>query len=222
MVGQFFESMDRGVTARGASEPELRVDLLVSAIERAASSYPAAIDHNFSIIDGSRKGEFMNSAFALMKVEFKRGQSTRRTAYNMQPASALVDVIGSGARSFRDTHIRWQAGDAGGTSRAVYSAFAESLRVGGHPRSGGPPQLVGLIRKGPAKSFGVIWNGGRYFGGMEIVNSSAETPVRWHNELFELCNPATLTRIGGAQSQPSPRGSREDMDAVRRQPRPLP
>jgi hypothetical protein len=192
-------------------DPDLRLDLLVSAVERAARSYPAAVDHSFSIIYGSRRGEFMSSAFALMKVTFDKGHPAGRVIYDIPTGSGLVEVTGSGADKLRDTYIQWQARDVGGPSRAVYSAFAEHLRIGGDPKSGGPPQLVGLHRKGPAKTFGVVWNGKRYFGGMEVVKSGKEAPVRWHNELFELCDPNTLELADGAQRQPLPRTHGADL-----------
>jgi hypothetical protein len=222
VLGQFFESMDRAVTGAGVAGPEQRLDMLISAVERAAVSYPVAIDYAFSIMYGSRQGEFMSSSFSLTQVTFDRGRPPSRTTYAIPQASGLIDVIGTGADAFRDVYAQWQARDSGGTSRAVYSAFTEHLGLGRDPKSGGPPQVVGLIRKGPAKTYGVVSNGNRYFGGMVIINASNAISVRWHNDLFELCEPATLALAAGAQRQPRPKSHEEDLSTPRKRRIPLP
>jgi hypothetical protein len=66
----------------------------------------------------------------------------------------------------------------GGTSRAIYAEFVDSLQAGGDPSSGGAPHLVVIYRQEAARSIGVIHQGIRYFGGL-----SAQDAVDY--EMFE-------------------------------------
>lgn len=123
----------------------------------------------------------------------------------MPARSGLLAALGSGAKPFKQTLKQWDASEVGGTSRAFYSAFAAALTDGSDRSSGGPPQLVGLYRIGGGRSFGTVWQGKRYFLGTEVKDAVQVSPVQWHNELFEICDPLTLTRKGDAQPQPMPR-----------------
>ena len=219
ILGQYFESMDGGVVPNYLADSEAQLASLVSAIEIAARSYPPSIDHDFSVLFGMRVGDLMDSTFTLSAITFTNGRLANRTDHDIPEQSALIAAVGSGADRFRDVLIQWQARDSGGTSRAVYSAFAEHLVLGGDPQSGGPPQLVGLIRRGSARMIGVVWQQKRYFCGMEIAESATSSPIRWHNDLFELCDPG---RTGPTQLQPLPRNHREDLAVFRRRRLPLP
>src|SRR5690349_5803581 len=77
--------------------------------------------------------------------------------------SGVIAVLGSGSHNVQVPLDEWAASHSGGTSRAVFSAFCDSLRSGDDPFSGGPPQLVGLWRKSPPQTFEVIWQQRRYF-----------------------------------------------------------
>jgi hypothetical protein len=96
--------------------------------------------------------------------------------------------------------------EVGGTSRSVFSAFADHIKSGVDPYTGGPPQLVGIYRVGPAKIFGTIWNRRRFLSGMEVIDVSDERRLNWHNDPFELCNPLTMQLRETAQPQPRPKG----------------
>jgi len=71
--------------------------------------------------------------------------------------------------------------------------------------SGGAPQLVGIWRKGPARTFGFWWHGKQYFAGLEMPVGSNVSRVDWFNHRFERCDPMTGRRLEGAQRHNKPR-----------------
>ena len=55
------------------------------------------------------------------------------------PSSASLVIGGSGAASSEPPNTFWQESAHANTSRAVFSAFCESLQRGGDPLTGGAP-----------------------------------------------------------------------------------
>jgi hypothetical protein len=73
--------------------------------------------------------------------------------------------------------------------------------------SGGGPQLVGLYRKGPGRTFGTVFGGKRYFAGAPVARDAASSDtVEWRNELFERVDGVTARRLDGAQPHARPSG----------------
>ena len=119
-------------------------------------------------------------------------------------SSGIMAVLGSGRAAFQASYDRWQHSDAAGTSRTVFSALGDAMRAGVDPNTGGPPQLVGLYRIGSGRTFGIIWEGKRYFYGTEVKHAARFETVNWHNELFEIGDPGSLGRRIDSQPQPRP------------------
>ena len=119
----------------------------------------------------------------------------------MPEGSASLTVAGTGAEEVRMALDHWNRSPAANTSRAVFSAFCEALASGGDSLSGGPPQLVGLQRIGPGRSFGIVANNQRYLSGADVHSDEYANlnGVDWFNEQFERVNPATRKRLAGAQ-----------------------
>jgi hypothetical protein len=69
------------------------------------------------------------------------------------------------------------------TSRIIFRAFCDALRAAEDRQSGGAPQLVGLYRSGPAKTFGIFSQAEATFLGLNVRFSGAD--VEWRNEDFE-------------------------------------
>ena len=89
--------------------------------------------------------------------------------------------------------------------RSVFSSFCDAIESPADKLSGGPPQLVGLYRKGLARPFGIIHKGKRYFNGLPVPDSANLGAVEWRNCSFEICGN-TMQRRAGAQRQPRPSG----------------
>jgi hypothetical protein len=120
---------------------------------------------------------------------------------SMPDGSASLTVAGSGSREVRAALDLWNRSAAANTSRAVFGAFCEALALGRDVYSGGPPQLVGLRRTGPGRSFGIAVNNQRYLSGADVHSDEYThlVGVEWFNERFERVNPETRKRLAGAQ-----------------------
>jgi hypothetical protein len=208
-LSQISEMVDADLLATASERCDICLARVASVLSTALETYPAAVKREFDVLYCIREGEGVPSRFHLWQLTFAPSASPRVSLISMPESSAVVAILGSGAPSVHIHLKQWDASDAGGTSRAAFSAFCDSLDAAGDPHSAGPPQLVGLWRKGAAQTFGMIWEQRRYFYGTE-VNTIAVNDVRCYNSRFELCDPYTLARKPGAQPQPRPKGLRRE------------
>jgi len=205
-LSQITELIDSDLLPGGPSDPvDKCTDQIVSTIESALKTYPAAAKQPFDVLYCMREGEFIPSRFHLRQITFDPIAGTRVSSIEIPGCSQVVAVLGSGSKVVRMHLSDWNSSDVGGTSRAAFSAFCDSLRSGSDPYSGGPPQLVGLWRRSAPRTFGIIWQQRRYFYGVETEAKGAQNEVRWYNELFEICDPHTLAGNPSAQRQPRPK-----------------
>ncbi len=178
---------------------------IVSILESAFRTYPSAAKQKFDVLYCMREGEHMQSRFHVRQITLDTSGSAKILPFQLPSQSEVLAILGSGSQSVQARLDEWAASDSRGTSRAVFSAFCDSLRSGADPLSGGPPQLVGLWRKSPPQTFGMIWQQRRYFYGLEASAPTSQDGVQWFNDLFEICDPITLARKPGAQPQPRPK-----------------
>jgi hypothetical protein len=164
-------------------------------------TYPEQEHRDFSIVLASRYGVGMAARFRVAVMTFQASDRTWQMREEpMPPNSASLLVQGSGASEIRAAERLWQASDHAHTSRAVFSAFCESMQLGGDPSTGGGPQLVGLHRVGNGKNFGVVFRGRRYLSGAVIDRKmAAASTTLWFNERFERCNGERMARLSTAQ-----------------------
>jgi hypothetical protein len=205
VLGQLVELIDSGLVFEPRTAPEVCFERLVDVMMASLTSYPNKQRKGFSVLYGVRFGEGLGCELRLFSVEFRPPQTPAKCEIYFPSQSGLLAVLGSGSASFRRSYNRWTSSDVGGTSRSVFSALSDSLREREDPQSGGPPQLVGLYRQRNGRSFGVIFEGTRYFYGTRVSESVPVNEVKWHNELFEICDPETRARMPTAQPQPRPR-----------------
>jgi len=209
-LGQIVEMIDLGMLADVEGDVNACLERIMGVLSWALASYPSsAIRHGFQVLYGAREGVGLTSRFHVWLISFNGASKLTTEMISLPAKSGLAKILGSGERSFRSHLKQWESSDVGGTSRAVFSAFADSLREGADPASGGPPQLIGLYRTGGGKIFGVVWKGRRYFYGTDVQTLPSTKAVNWHNELFEICDPITLDRKPGAQPQPRPQSLRK-------------
>lgn len=172
-----------------------------SLVRRLWQQYPHQEHHDFSIIMAARLGEKMTARFYVAVMAFNaKAQEWHLREEAMPRVSSSLIHAGSGADEILAAESLWQASAHAGTSRAVFSAFCESMRTGADPHTGGGPQLVGLRRIGTGMTFGVVYDGRRHLSGAVVGRGSAAlTSVDWFNELFERVDGARMARLTDAQ-----------------------
>lgn len=194
------EQVDRGMLS--ASPGSRGHQAIKRAIRTLWSDYPHSQRQDLGIAIGSRSGDRMSARFLLSILTYsKRDDTWQLTKIPMPKESAALHIDGSGSTEVRKAQQLWDTSEAGRTSRAVFSAFCESVATGNDRSSGGAPQLVGLHRIEPAKTFGVLYNKKRYISGRSVSRSDvvSMTAVSWFNELFEIVDPLKKRREPGAQ-----------------------
>jgi len=203
-LSQIIDLIDSGVFFSNGASPEEKVELIVTALELAADGYPAAEKREFSILFGTRFGSGMKSEFRTYTAAFAAGKSSCVNELKIPPRSQRLIALGSGKDKLEPYLQRWATSDVGGTSRSIFSSFCDFLRSHEDAQTGGPPQLVGLFRQGPGRPFGIVWDEKLYLMGMAMPRQSASVTFDCYNDLFELCSAVTLSRVEGAQRQPTP------------------
>lgn len=204
-LSQIAEMIDSELLVSQPEDADGLSERIASVMASAFRSYPATAKRGFEVLYCMRRGAAVPSEFYLRRITFNPGTEPCISTIEIPGRSQVVAILGSGTPSVQKHLGRWQASDVGGTSRAAFAAFCDSLRSGDDPSSQGPPQLVGLWRKGAALTFGTIWQERRYFYGTEVEPPSGGD-LRWYNELLEIADPKTLARREDAQPQPRPRG----------------
>jgi hypothetical protein len=170
------------------------------AIRRLWIDYPHKERRNMGILMASRAGEGWGSTFSLSTLTFDaRTSEWKLTPITMPSGSARLRIAGSGTKQIEKASLLWAASPERRTSRAVFGAFCDALHAGGDDKSGGPPQLVGLHRAGPAKTFGIVYQRNRYLAGAKIQKGDASNEIEWFNELFERVDGRTKLLLPGAK-----------------------
>ena len=207
ILGQYFALLDSGTIDEQSYESSQRIDLLYQYLRRASESMPNKFHEDFSIIYMSRESEFMDSVFKTHIFKFKKSAECKWERQEIPPPeeSSLLEVQGSGEESYWKASRSWEQSEHKRTSRSLYSAFVDSIKSDEDPRSGGPPQLVGLYRKDPGRLFGTIHDGERFLNGLQIHDEIPDdSRVEWRNEVFERVSGNTKSRLLEAQTHKRP------------------
>ena len=206
VLHQMIDLIHAGVLFHNSDSAEQRhhkaMVVVRSAIERRSSA-PVS---SFSIFHGARDGEFMQSKFRLWRTRYSSNTNDwiDDELDLIQGQSYLAHIDGSGAASVSRFDKQWQGTVARGTTRAAISAFCDALNRGLDQFTGGPPQLIGMWRKGGAKQFGFIWCGKRYLAGAEVPSGSQFNNVDWFNQRFERYDGEHIRRLRGAKKHVRP------------------
>jgi hypothetical protein len=175
-------------------------------LESALESYPETRRNAFSLLHCSREHSGMNSRFHLWETRWAPPNAWFDYKHHLPEESSLIAALGSGKETVVELDQKWRASDAGGTSRAVFSAFCEAISSNQDWRSGGPPQLVGLYRRGSGEQFGIIHEGGRHLSGLLVTLEIASVlRVEWRNNLFERCDAMSMKLKSGAKRHARPK-----------------
>jgi hypothetical protein len=199
LLSHFVSALDSG--AFRYSTGRARFGALRELAKTTWASYPSApLSGPFSLVHGTRDGEGISASFLVNVLHCSSGQGwIEESIRPPEESSKLILSLGSGRDAIAAAASMWEKSTAAGTSRAVYSSFVRSIQSRRDPASGGSPQLVSLIRIGNGQTNGIIFEGGRYLGGIPIGEGDLGDDITWFNEFFERCDATTMTRKPGAQ-----------------------
>ena len=203
---QMIDLVNAGIIFSPSVAAEDRHQRAIDVIRSAVENRSDAPISNFSIFHGSRDGEFMPSRFHAWKTQYtsQTGQWTDQELDLGSGQSYLAHIDGSGATTVLRYANRWQRTSVKGTSRAAIGAFCDALYSEKDEFTGGPPQLVGIWRKGVARQFGFIWCGKRYLCGVEVPSDAQFDNVHWFNQRFERLDGEKKKRLKDAKRHPKP------------------
>ena len=203
---QMIDLVNAGIIFRTSEAAEHRHQRAIDVIRSAIENRSRAPISNFSIFHVARDGEFMTSKFCAWKTQYssQTGKWTDQELDLRNGQSYLAHIDGSGTATVLRDAGRWRGTSAKGTSRAAIGAFCDALYSGNDEFTGGPPQLVGIWRKGVAKQFGFIWCGKRYLSGVEVPFDAQFDNVHWFNQRFERFDGEKIKRLKNAKRHPKP------------------
>lgn len=212
ILGQIIELIDNKLLFDENDSHEVKLEKVRVKIIESYSIQPVSQHEKCQIFYASRVGSKMSSKFYASIINVScSGVTIERIS--LPETSDIIASAGTGSAPLKSLHDEWVGNinkdpqQRGRTSRSVFGAFCDALASERDPYSGGPPQLVGLYRVGPANSFGIIHNGNRFFNGLEVSASPSINNIEWRNSLFERCCGDTLEIFKKAQRQPKPRNN---------------
>jgi hypothetical protein len=207
VLRQFLDQVNSGLILHNDTNSEARHAVFKSMLEKTFSRGVGVPVRAFSIFHGARDGDLMKSHFRLWETRYfsdtKKWTDAERNLTTDHSYFAHVD--GTGKEYIVKRGQEWLDTDAEGTSRAAIWSFCNALHEGNDPQSGGPPQLVGIWRKGLAQTFGFWWRGYPYLSGAPVPSKSDFEKVNWFNHRFERCDGRTGKRLEDAQKHIKPK-----------------
>lgn len=203
VLSQVLDQMDAGVFALPDAPPDIRADHLMLALQVAQDTYPESQRKPFEVAYVARTGQNMAATFYVATLSWANGNFTK-SIKALPTESGCILALGSGGNAF-DRRVRQLTSRDKNkrTSRLMYTAFCDHILSHEDRNTGGSPQLVGLFSSGPAQVFGIIHNGERWISGARIPPTQSFTSgLPWRDDLFQVCDGATMSLATGAQRQP--------------------
>ena len=208
-LNQIVELADAGLLFGSAFTGKQKFQAIVDKLNDLVAEYPqlhaGLAANSLSVVHASRNGQSKQD-FSCSTITWRAGQGWGGNAAALPAQSDVLFALGSASGAFESNYARYRAGPTSGTSRAVFHCFCDTLGASNDKTIGGPPQLVGIIRKptSNAITFGVVHAGQRTFLGAHIDNLRHFEAVQWRNANFELCDGRTGEKLATAQQQPDP------------------
>jgi hypothetical protein len=170
VLGQISEIADFGLLYNPADNANQRHQKILAAVKASYDRRHNANIADFCILHGSREFSGQKSQFKLWRLLFSARTQTWHDEAIAVPTnrSVLLATIGTGSASVKSHSLSWDTSDQGGTSRAIFSAFCDSVRSNQDPMSGGVPQLVGMYHTRMPQTFGIVQDRRRYMHGFAV------------------------------------------------------
>ena len=206
VLSQIVELIDMNLLFNEEMTSADRNKIVYEKLQYSFSKYPNVYgDNPIQILHISRDTLFNSYPnFYQYIMMWNKRDGWKRKVIKIPSESGILQVLGSGSNEFRQNYKdRYQHGVNKSTSRNVFHCFIDTLNNIEDKKCGGAPQLVGIYRK-PFTSgniFGILFNGKRFFLGMEVPKDSCYDEIEWRNENFELCSGETKKRYLEASIQ---------------------
>ncbi len=179
-----------------------RFERIKYKIKELLEPYPEKyLNKSFSILYGTR---ISNKEFACYELTWSKTNKWRDRKVTHSEYSDKLFVLGSGSTEFNEKYENYQKSKIGRTSRGIFQCFCDTLNTIKDKLCGGAPQLVGLYRINNGIDYGLIYNGKRYFAGIQVDNLGNFEQIEWRNELFERFDGRKKKILPNAQKQPNP------------------
>ena len=213
LLEQLVEAIDKGLFGAADNLALRQAKVFVFLKESLSARLRQANQHLYSapflIVHGARQGSGLKSEFRVWILKWVPNKGWHiRTRSTKSQRSRLLFSSGSSRRDLQRFVRIWQKSEAAKTSRSMFSAFCDALIATSDASTGGPPQLVGLFRKGPGRSFAVVYKKQRYLAGRKVDPAEVDEKLFSPNELFERVDVASANLLPNAQRQPRPRSMR--------------
>jgi len=201
ILSELVDLIDTGVIFGIEDHPDKRMEKIISFLEEAAIGYPFMDNvriYYCSRVDINNRSS-MRSWFRLFRLTRQNNKWNPHPIGIAKEKSGELIIDGSGTSNIQSAIQKWKASPQGNTSRSIFSAFCDGLENTTDQLSGGPPQLVGIHRKGMGKCFGIIYQSKSYFLGLPIKQAINPEKIEWFNDLFEVTNGKTKKKKIKAQ-----------------------
>jgi len=206
VLGQIVEHTDAALLFYPDTPSVEKFKKICEVIRECFERYPRQNKKAFTVVFATRESSRLSSRFRVASLRCDPAKAWQTQWHDLPERSGLIRSLGSGRESVEKWYHRWLNTAHKRTSRSVFSAFCDSLHSGEDRRSGGPPQLVGIYRIGPARTFGTIYHGQRFLFGLPAKDLADPETIEWRNSLFERCDPQSLERLDDAQKHRAPHG----------------
>jgi hypothetical protein len=153
-LSQIVEMIDADILLGVSDKIDVCTDRIISILGSAFLTYPSAAKNKFDVLYCMREGDGVCAPFHIRQMAFVPGVQPKVAAVKFPEHSDIVANLGSGKTSMTKAFACWKLSDVGGTSRAVFSSFCDSLRSGADPYSAAPPQLVDYIESSAGRHSG--------------------------------------------------------------------
>lgn len=200
--------IDNEIIYKNETNSEEKHQKIFEYISNNFKSFPIHSDTSIVHIIRDMEGKF---SYYEMQYKFKN-KEWKSEIRNLETSDYLIGAYGSGANYYREQISENVKSDLYETSRFYYMVFCDFLKKSLDIQTGGAPQLVALYKGlNKPQNIGSIWNGIRYFNGIEIKENFDIRNIEWRNENFERYKNTEIKIIEGAKVQPRPKNMKNTL-----------
>jgi hypothetical protein len=204
-LSQIIEAIDAGLMFASDATPWERHQVILKTLKDSFEHRHQADGRDFSILHISRSdGETTRTVHAwCIEYDVITTEWTDRILV-VPSVTGVIERLGSGANAAKSHQTQWTRTAA--YSREIFSSFCDAISSGMDSLSGGAPQLAGFYTMGPAKTFGVAYDGKAFVNGLPVVRPKASAEIEWRDKLFQRIDISTGGLVKGAQVHARPKG----------------